>query len=352
MRSPNLGHIFQYFTRIENKLSSGWVLVNLLRLGYFLAGRLTGEIMPRIAKELSALEVKRLSYAGTGQNQTVAVGGVSGLLMQLTPNGGRSWVLRTLVGGKRKEFGLGSFPEISLTAARDRARELKEKIRSGVDPLEERKAQRSALLAEQMRGLTFEAAVDRYLEAKLDEFSNPKHRQQWRNTLKTYAIPALVHIPESFEMAIVKWLEKLQWLGFTGADALFPDTKYLKPRFALSGRKMGPVPVMSTTHAVTDAFSIASRNSGTKYTPHSAKHTIGAERDIRALTHEERKAWSFNMGHESKLTTERHYGTLTDDRRFEVLESIGRKKTIDPSRLSESEKAKMFDTIWETLNSR
>lgn len=77
MRSPDLGHIFQYFTRIENKLSSDWVLLNPIRLGYFLAGRLTGEIMPRIAKELSALEVKRLSYAGTGQNQTVAVGGVS-----------------------------------------------------------------------------------------------------------------------------------------------------------------------------------------------------------------------------------------------------------------------------------
>ncbi len=147
--------------------------------------------MPKIARELSALEVKRLRYTGAGQNQTVAVGGVSGLLIQLTANGGRSWVLRTLVGGKRKEFGLGSFPEISLTAARDRARELKEKIRSGVDPLEERKAQRSALLAEQMRGLTFEAAADRYLDAKLDEFSNPKHRQQWRNTLKSYAIPAL-----------------------------------------------------------------------------------------------------------------------------------------------------------------
>ena len=157
---------FQYFTRIENKLSSDWVLLNPVRLGYFLAGRFTGEIIPRIAKELSALEVKRLSYTGTGQNQTIAVGGVSGLLMQLTPNGGRSWVLRTLVGGKRKEFGLGSFPEISLATARDRARELKEKIRSGVDSLEERKTQRSAMLAEQIRGLTFEAAVDRYLEAK------------------------------------------------------------------------------------------------------------------------------------------------------------------------------------------
>lgn len=147
--------------------------------------------MPKIAKELSALEVKRLKYTGTGQNQTFAVGGVAGLLMQLTSKGGRSWLLRTSVGDKRKEFGLGGFPEIGLSAARDRARDLKQQIRDGVDPIEDRKAKRSALLAERRRGLTFEKAVDRYLDAKLDEFSNPKHRQQWRNTLKTYAVPAL-----------------------------------------------------------------------------------------------------------------------------------------------------------------
>lgn len=147
--------------------------------------------MPKIAKELSALEVKRLQYSGTGQNQTIAVGGVAGLLMQLTPNGGRSWLLRTSVGRKRKEYGLGAFPEITLSVARDRARALKEMIRDGVDPIEERKAKKSALLAEQRRGLSFDEAVDRYLGSKLDEFSNPKHRQQWRNTLKTYAVPAL-----------------------------------------------------------------------------------------------------------------------------------------------------------------
>ena len=133
--------------------------------------------MPRIAKELSALEVKRIQHPGKGGNHTVAVGGVAGLLLQITPNGGRSWLLRTLVGGKRKEFGLGSFPEITLAVARDRARDLKEMIRDGVDPIEERKAKKSALIAEQRRGLTFDIAVDRYLDAKLDEFSNPKHRQ-------------------------------------------------------------------------------------------------------------------------------------------------------------------------------
>lgn len=147
--------------------------------------------MARIAKELTALEVRRLAHPGTGRNVTFAVGGVSGLLLQITPGGGRSWVLRTMVGKRRREFGLGPYPEISLADARDRAREAKEKIRSGIDPVEERRAAQAALVAAQRRGLTFEDAVERYLDAKLDAFTNPKHRQQWRNTLNTYATPEL-----------------------------------------------------------------------------------------------------------------------------------------------------------------
>jgi integrase len=160
-------------------------------------------------------------------------------------------------------------------------------------------------------------------------------------------------IPTAFGSAVVDWVETLRRLGFSKEDALFPDTKYLKHRFGSIGRNAAPVPVMSTTHAVTDAFTIACRNSRTKYTPHAAKHSIGAQRDIRSLTHEERKAWSLNMGHENEQTTDRHYGTMSDERRFEVLESMGKKKTIDPKNLSESEKAKMFDSICEALeNSR
>jgi integrase len=156
-------------------------------------------------------------------------------------------------------------------------------------------------------------------------------------------------ISAAFETVVIEWLDRLKCLGFSADDALFPDTTYLKHRVFGQGRKAAPVPVMSTTYAVTDAFSVACRNSGTKYTPHAAKHTIGAERDIRPLTHEERKAWSLNMGHESEQTTERHYGTMPDNRRIEVLENIGIKKTIDPRSFSDGDKAKFFDGILELI---
>lgn len=147
--------------------------------------------MPKVARELTALDVKRLKHSGSGGNAVFAVGGVSGLLLQITPNNGRSWLLRASIGGKRREIGLGGYPDVTLAQARERARETKDGIRRGRDPIEERKVARAALAAAQNRGLTFADAVERSLETKLEAFGNAKHRDQWRSTLQTYAIPDL-----------------------------------------------------------------------------------------------------------------------------------------------------------------
>jgi integrase len=100
-------------------------------------------------------------------------------------------VLRAKVGSKRRDFGLGGFPAVTLAQAREKARDMRSKIENGIDPIEERKAAQAALEAAQRRGLTFEEAVDKALANKLDAFKNPKHRQQWQNTLATYAKPEL-----------------------------------------------------------------------------------------------------------------------------------------------------------------
>ena len=147
--------------------------------------------MPRKARELSALEVKRLKHSGKGRNQTVAVGGVDGLLMQMTPINGRSWLLRCKIGDKRRNLGLGGYPDVTLAQARERARDARDLIWQGIDPVEHRKASRAALLTAQRRGLSFDDAMERYLEGKLQEFENAKHRKQWRATLDKYAIPTL-----------------------------------------------------------------------------------------------------------------------------------------------------------------
>lgn len=141
--------------------------------------------MPKIAKELSAVEVRRL---GAGMH---AVGGVAGLHLQVTDGGARSWLLRVRVGEKRRELGLGSFPEVTLARARERAAEAKEAIRVGVDPVEERKAARAALIAAQRRGKTFAEAWEGYAAQKVKEFSTDKYREQWRVSVETHALPEI-----------------------------------------------------------------------------------------------------------------------------------------------------------------
>ena len=147
--------------------------------------------MPKVARELSALDVKRLAHPGGKRNALFAVGGVPGLHLQITSKAGRSWVLRAKVGSKRRDFGLGGFPAVTLAQAREKARDMRSKIENGIDPIEERKAAQAALEAAQRRGLTFEEAVDKALANKLDAYKNAKHRQQWENTLATYATPEL-----------------------------------------------------------------------------------------------------------------------------------------------------------------
>jgi hypothetical protein len=102
--------------------------------------------MPKKAKDLTALAVGRLRHpGGDSGNVTFAVGNVAGLLLQCTPTGARTWLLRTLVGTKRRSIGLGGYPDVPLADAIRRAREAKKKIKIGVDPVEERKAARAVL---------------------------------------------------------------------------------------------------------------------------------------------------------------------------------------------------------------
>ena len=107
----------------------------------------------------------------------------NGLFLRVQPNGARQWVQRVTIRGKRCELGLGSPPAVSLAVARKLALDNKGAAVLGRDPLQEKREARA--------GLTFDAAVNEYLAAKLDEFRNEKHRKQWRATLDTYAAPVL-----------------------------------------------------------------------------------------------------------------------------------------------------------------
>lgn len=142
--------------------------------------------MPRVARELSALAVKRATAPGMH-----FVGGAPGLALHVTNSGARSWLLRAMVAGQRREMGLGPYPAVSLADARERANTARSAIANGADPVADRRAARSALRASTAAALTFEQCAQRYIAAHESSWKNAKHAQQWRNTLATYAYPTL-----------------------------------------------------------------------------------------------------------------------------------------------------------------
>ena len=142
--------------------------------------------MAKKAKELSALEVNRLRSEGMH-----AVGGVAGLHLRGLPTGGRTWILRVVVGSRRRELGLGGFPDVPLAQAREKAREARDNIKQGVDPVELAKEKRSALKRQQAMAVTFSTAAEQYIASKAHEWRNAKHGQQWQNTLTQYAYPVV-----------------------------------------------------------------------------------------------------------------------------------------------------------------
>jgi integrase len=145
--------------------------------------------MPRRAAGITAAKVKSAAQG------TYTDG--SGLILLVQGSGSATWVLRYSLLGKRRDMGLGparGTDAISLADVRDIASEARAQIRTGVDPIETRRAAREAKKAAEAEPpvvVTFATAADAYLAAHEPAWRNAKHRAQWRMTLKDYAGPAI-----------------------------------------------------------------------------------------------------------------------------------------------------------------
>lgn len=150
--------------------------------------------MPR--KLSSALTPLAVKNAKPGRH---ADGG--GLHLLVKPTGARSWVYRFMLNGKTRDVGLGAAGpgELSLADARDEAAALRLKVKAGIDPLEERHREAAQALASaqaaKVAGKTFRDVATAYIAANEDSWRNPKHRQQWANTLTTYVYPEIGEMP-------------------------------------------------------------------------------------------------------------------------------------------------------------
>ncbi|MCB1489836.1 MAG: integrase arm-type DNA-binding domain-containing protein, partial [Bauldia sp.] len=120
-----------------------------------------------------------------------------GLRLDVDRNGNRSWIFRytSPVTGKERFMGLGPFPDVSLAKARDAAAKARELIRSGTDPLDQKREDRATARLAAMRGVTFRQCGERLIDAHAGSWKNAKHEAQWRSTLATYVYPIIGELP-------------------------------------------------------------------------------------------------------------------------------------------------------------
>ena len=145
--------------------------------------------MGRKARELKPLAIAKLSKPGMH-----FAGGVSGLALRISPTGARSWILRMMIGNKRRDMGLGSYPEVSLAMAKELGTQKRLQVKDGLDPIEDRKNAQAQLKAEQASFVSFKDAALQYIHTHRPGWKNAKHASQWHNTLETYAFPVLADL--------------------------------------------------------------------------------------------------------------------------------------------------------------
>lgn len=137
--------------------------------------------------KLNPKQVENLTEPGTYEDG-------DGLRLVVKPTGRKSWLLRFQLAGRRREMGLGSYPEVSLKNARLEASAKRRILIDGVDPLaardQERLAQREALRAQEARQLKFKTLATEYWVAHGGAWSD-HWRKGWIRKLELYAFPQI-----------------------------------------------------------------------------------------------------------------------------------------------------------------
>ena len=137
----------------------------------------TADMASRARNKLNTKQVASFSKVGVYSD-----GG--GLYLRVRKSA-RSWFYIGALNGKRFEMGLGSVLDVSLAKAREKAAAARAHMLEGRDP----RTERDRTTAVPQATVTFGTFAMQLVGDIEEGFRNPKHRQQWRNTLKTYAAP-------------------------------------------------------------------------------------------------------------------------------------------------------------------
>ncbi len=128
---------------------------------------------------LSATRAKALKDPGR-----YADGG--GLHLYISKAGGKSWVQRITIAGRRRDIGLGAFPSVGLAQAREKAADNRAAVAEGRDPVAEKHSPAMP---------TFREAAQAVHTANKPRWRNARHSASWMQTLERHAMPTLGNTP-------------------------------------------------------------------------------------------------------------------------------------------------------------
>lgn len=144
--------------------------------------------MARLVEKLTPLAVSKMTTPGY-------YGDGAGLWLQVSPSGSKSWIFRFTLAGKQREMGLGAVHTVNLTEARAKAKECRQLLLEGKDPLDARRSIKQAEAVERAKAMTFDQCASAYISAHRSGWKNEKHIGQWENTLEAYASPIIGTLP-------------------------------------------------------------------------------------------------------------------------------------------------------------
>jgi len=134
--------------------------------------------------QMTDISLKRLNKVGRHTDDQT-----KGLHLWVKPNLQRYWIFRYTINGKREGISLGSYPEISLKQARQRALEARLKVNQGICPAQTKKIALAPV--KETKTPKFSDFSLEYIETMRPKWRNQKHADQWVSTVRTYAFPIL-----------------------------------------------------------------------------------------------------------------------------------------------------------------
>ena len=112
-------------------------------------------------------------------------------------------------------MGLGTFPEISIVDARQKAEDNRRLVHQKIDPIDDKRRQE---VLRNQQNKKFSYIADLYIKAKKqEEWRSPRSEQSWRHTINTYAIPYLdkkpfidINVDDIHELLMPIWSSKTE----------------------------------------------------------------------------------------------------------------------------------------------